>query len=79
MRKWRVALQNSAISSPLKESLLSGMEYYSYRGLGVLLFRVAPQRQLSTVGDERVFYREADETREAKGLSEIVSISQRFD
>src|SRR5262249_261137 len=41
--KWKQGIQNSKLSSPLKEAVLSSMDYNDYFGLGVILIRVPPQ------------------------------------
>lgn len=78
VNRWRSSIQNAGISSPLRDDLLRSMSHFNYRGLGVLVFRIPPQTDFARVGNDRVFYREGDETREAKALDKIMEIRDRF-
>lgn len=74
---WRNALKDSALSSPLKEMVLSNMDFNDYYGMGVIILTVPPQKQLSYVGEE-VYWREGDSTALASTAKVIASVAQRF-
>lgn len=78
VKKWRIAIQNSGVSEPLREDLLRSMNHFNYRGLGVLVFKIPPQTEVSRVDEDRIFYRESDETREATDLDAKFRIHDRF-
>lgn len=69
--------RNSRLSSPLKENILSSIDYNSYRGLGILLITIPAQSQPSYVDDD-MYWRDSDKTRKAKGAKQISDIAQRF-
>jgi hypothetical protein len=75
--KWKNALRASALSSPLKETVLSNMDFNDYYGMGVIIITIPPQAQLSYVGEE-VYWRESDSTSLAKTAKVIASLVQRF-
>jgi hypothetical protein len=75
--KWKTALKDSALSSPLKEAVLSNMDFNDYYGMGVVVVTIPPQKQLSYVGDN-VYWREGDSTSLASTAKVIASIAQRF-
>lgn len=75
--KWKSALKDSSLSSPLKEAVLSNMDFNDYYGLGVLIVTIPPQKQLSYVGED-VYWREGDSTSIASTAKVIASIAQRF-
>lgn len=78
VNKWRNTIQNSDMSASLREDLLRSMVHFNYRGLGVLVFKVPPQKEVARVGGDRIFYRELDETREAIDLDAKFRIYDRF-
>jgi hypothetical protein len=75
--KWKNALKVSGLSSPLKETVLSHMDFNDYYGMGVIIITIPPQTQLSYVGDD-VYWREGDSTSKAKSAKVIASLAQRF-
>jgi hypothetical protein len=75
--KWKNALKDSVLSSPLKETVLSNMDFNDYYGMGVIIVTIPPQKQLSYVGDD-VYWREGDSTSLAKTAKVIASLAQRF-
>jgi hypothetical protein len=54
--KWKEAISNSKLSEPLKSSCLSGMDYNSYYGLGIIVISIPSQKELSYVGED-VYWR----------------------
>lgn len=58
---WISAISNSALSSPLKDQVLSSIEYHPYHGLGLLIINIPKQKELSFVGD-KCYWRHADNT-----------------
>jgi hypothetical protein len=75
--KWKNAFKDSALSSPLKETVLSNMDFNDYYGMGVIILTIPPQKQLSYVGDD-VYWREGDSTSLAQAAKVIASLAQRF-
>jgi hypothetical protein len=74
---WRDAISQAPISEPLKGDLLASMDYNSFFGLGVIVLRVPPQKDVSYY-DNRVFRRDADQTVEVTVPMEITNIARRF-
>jgi hypothetical protein len=75
--KWKDGIKNSALSSVLKTSVMSHIDYNSYSGLGVIVISVLPQTELSFVGDD-VYWRNGDSTEIAKSAKTIATLAQRF-
>jgi hypothetical protein len=75
--KWKAAIKDSDLSSPLKESVLSNLDFNDYYGMGVIVITVPPQKQLSYVGED-LYWREGDSTSMAKSAKVIASLAQRF-
>ncbi|MCD2169568.1 DUF262 domain-containing protein [Microbacterium sp. JC 701] len=75
--RWKNAIKNSALSTPLVESVLSSMSYHDYFGLGVIVISVPPQKALSFVGKD-IFYRSADDTMLADDGLTIAGLAARF-
>jgi hypothetical protein len=74
---WKDAIKNSPISQELKDSLLSNIDYNSFYGLGVIVFTIPPQTDLSYFGDE-VYWRKGDSTEIALAPKEIAGLAKRF-
>jgi hypothetical protein len=74
---WRDAIKNSKLSSPLKEDVLSHIDFNEYFGLGVITITVPPQKSASSVGDE-VYWRQADQTTQASSMKIATQIGSRF-
>lgn len=74
---WKHYIRDSKLSSPLKEDILSSMDFHSYFGLGIIVLSIPPQNEVSMVGDT-IYWREGDSTKEANSAKEIVAISKRF-
>ncbi len=75
--KWKNALKQAPLSSPLKEDIQSNLDFNNYFGMGVIIITVPPQKELSYYGDD-VYWREGDSTTLAQGAKVIASIAQRF-
>jgi hypothetical protein len=75
--KWRDAIRASGLSSTLRNSVLSHIDYNSFYGLGVIVITVPPQTELSYVGDE-LFWRKGDTTELAVGAKDIAALAKRF-
>jgi hypothetical protein len=75
--RWKHAIRNSALSSPLRDSVLSSMDFNDYFGLGVIVIAVEPQQELSFVGDD-VYWRDGDETTKAKDFKKVSELTKRF-
>lgn len=62
--RWKDAVKNSKLSPALRDSVLSHMDFNSYFGLGVVLFTIPAQKELSFYAD-KVYWRNGDSTEEA--------------
>ncbi len=59
--KWKNAIKSSDLSSHLKDSVLSSIDFNDFYGLGVIVVTIPAQKELSYVGDH-VYWRKSDET-----------------
>jgi predicted HTH transcriptional regulator len=75
--KWKNAIRNSELSQPLKNSVMSNIDYHSFYGLGVIVITIQPQKELSYVGED-AYWRVGDETKRASTAKEIATLLQRF-
>ncbi len=75
--KWKDAVKHSKLSAPLRDSVLSHIDYNSFFGLGVIVFTVPPQKELSYYGDD-VYWRNGDSTEIATSAKQIATLAQRF-
>lgn len=75
--KWKQAVQNSGLSSPLKDDVLSNMDYNDYYGLGVILIPVPAQKSLSYVNGVP-YWRSGDETKAAGDFQKAAELGIRF-
>jgi hypothetical protein len=75
--RWKNAIKNSQLTSPLKESVLSSMSYHDYFGLGVIIISIPPQTELSYVGKE-LYMRAGDDTVLADDGRTIAGLVGRF-
>jgi predicted HTH transcriptional regulator len=75
--KWKHAIQHSELSSPLKEDVLSNMDYNDYYGLGLIIITVPPQKALSYVNDVP-YWRSGDETKAVADYKKVVELGARF-
>jgi hypothetical protein len=70
-------ISDSALSEPLKSSVLGSIDCISYRGLSVICIWIPEQGEVSHVGDV-VFARTGSETRKVEGLTQTQAIMERF-
>jgi hypothetical protein len=75
--KWRDWIKHSQLSSPLREGVLSSIDFNDYFGYGLLVLTIPPQSELSYVGDS-VYWRSADSTELADTPKLIASLAKRF-
>jgi hypothetical protein len=75
--KWKLGIQNSKLSSPLKEAVLSAMDYNDYYGFGLIVIAVPAQISLSYV-DGVPYWRSGDETRAAADFQKAAELGARF-
>jgi len=74
---WRDSIKNSELSSHLKDSVLSNIDYHSFYGLGLIVITIPSQKEPSYVG-EKLYWRSGDSTEEAKTPKNVASIVRRF-
>lgn len=74
---WRDAIRTSALSSPLKEMVLSSIDFNSYYGLGVIIISIPEQKEVSMVSGA-VYWRDGDTTKVVTDTKEILGIAKRF-
>lgn len=76
IRMWSDEIRKSKLSEPLKSQVLSSLDWNDFYGKGLFIITIPEQNDISDVDD--VFYwRDADNTREAKG-KQISTITKRF-
>lgn len=75
--KWKNAIKNSDLSPSLRDSVLSNLDFNSFYGLGVILIKILPQKELSYVGEE-VYWRNGDGTELANNAKQIAMLAKRF-
>ena len=75
--RWKNAIKNSGLSSPLKEDVLSSISYHDYFGLGLLIIGVPGQKTVSYVGND-LYMRSGDDTVLASDGKTIAAVLQRF-
>jgi hypothetical protein len=74
---WKDSLKNSTLSEPLKSSVLSNMDFNDFFGLGVLIFTIPKQTELSYFNDE-VYCRNGDSTELVIGHKKVADLAKRF-
>lgn len=74
---WKDAIKNSALVQPLRDSVLSSIDYNSFYGLGIIVITIPAQRDLSYFGEE-LYWRSADSTELATTPKQIAALAQRF-
>ncbi|WP_233223628.1 ATP-binding protein [Amycolatopsis sp. BJA-103] len=77
LARWKNSIRNSKLSQPLRDSILSSIDYNDYYGLGIIVITVPPQAELSYVNEE-VFWREVDETKKAIEPRTVAQLARRF-
>lgn len=75
--RWRDKISTSSLSDPLKSDILSNIDFHDYFGLGLIVISIPPQTDLSYYGDE-VYWREGDQTKQAKTPKKIAELAKRF-
>ncbi|GAA3809013.1 hypothetical protein GCM10022380_28320 [Amycolatopsis tucumanensis] len=75
--RWKNAVRQSPLSQPLRDDVLSSIDFNDYYGLGLIIISVPPQKDLSFFGDD-VYFRRGDETVMATGQREAAQIGRRF-
>jgi hypothetical protein len=75
--RWKHAIRNSTLSQPLRDSVLSSMDYHDYYGLGLIVITIPAQKTLSVV-DEDAYWRDGDETVKAAGAVKVGELAMRF-
>ena len=76
VRMWADEIRKSKLSEPLKSQVLSSLDYNEFYGKGLFIITIPEQDDVSDI-DEVFYWRDADNTKEAKGR--IISIlTKRF-
>jgi hypothetical protein len=75
--RWKNAVRQSTLSQPLRDTVLSAIDYNEYFGLGLIIISVPPQKELSFVGDD-VYSRQGDETVKAADQRTVAHLAKRF-
>lgn len=73
----REFISNSALSSPLKENVLSDLDYNDYFGYGIIVISIAPLAQPSYY-ERKIYFRKSDQTVEAEDMQKAIDIGSRF-
>mgnify|MGYP001809659105 CR=1 FL=1 len=77
LAKLKDRIRKSELSIPLRDSVLSSMDFNEYFGLGILIITITPQTELSYVG-ENIYWRNSDSTELAKTTKQIAALAKRF-
>lgn len=75
--KWKEGIRKSALTPALRDTVLSHMDFNSFYGLGVIVFTIPPQSELSYVGEE-LYWRNGDATELATTAKQIAGLASRF-
>jgi hypothetical protein len=75
--KWKNAIKASDLSTAVKQSVLSNIDFNAFYGLGVLVITIPPQKELSYINEE-LYWREGDSTKKAETPKQIAALAQRF-
>ena len=73
----KLAIRNSTLSTPVRDAVLSTIDYNDYYGLGVVVIAVPAQASLSYV-DGDAYWRDGDETVKATSAAKIEELALRF-
>ncbi|EPN9607646.1 GmrSD restriction endonuclease domain-containing protein [Cronobacter malonaticus] len=76
IRMWSEEIRKSKLSEPLKSQVLSSLDWNDFYGKGLFIITVPEQNDVSDI-DELFYWRDADNTKEAKG-KEISMLTKRF-
>lgn len=71
------AIRDSDMTQPLKNDVLSAIDFNDYFGLGVIVIPVPPQNAPSLF-EGKLYWRNGDDTVEANNAADIVALTQRF-
>jgi hypothetical protein len=74
---WKNAIKGSGLSTHLRDSVLSSIDFNDFFGIGVLVITVPPQKELSYLGEE-IYWREFDTTVLADSPKQIAELAKRF-
>ena len=77
LARWKNEIRHSGLSTHLRDSVLSSIDFNDFYGLGIIVITVPPQKELSYL-DEGVYMREADSTCLAEAAKQIAAIAKRF-
>jgi hypothetical protein len=75
--RWKEGIRKSKLEEPLRSAVLSSMNFHDYYGLGLIVIDVPAQGGPSYY-DEKLYYRDGDDTVEATAPRQIAAISGRF-
>lgn len=76
IRMWADEIRKSKLSEPLKSQVLSSLDYNEFYGKGLFIITIPEQDDVSDI-DDNFYWRDADNTKEAKGKS-ISILTKRF-
>jgi hypothetical protein len=74
---WKNGIKNSDLSDNIRDDIVSGIDFNSFYGLGVIIITIPPQKEISYVGEE-VYWRDGDSTALATQPKQIANIANRF-
>lgn len=77
IRKLKEEIEKSPLSTQLKTSVLSHIDYHAFYGLGVIVITIPRQTEISYYNDE-LYWRNADSTEKAEKPREIQELLTRF-
>ncbi|MEU7584843.1 DUF262 domain-containing protein [Micromonospora sp. NPDC049230] len=77
LARWKKEIKNSKLSQPLKDEVLSSIDFNEYYGLGVIVITVPRQKMISFVGED-AYWREGDSTEKAAGSVKVSELTMRF-
>jgi hypothetical protein len=75
--KWKDGIRKSTLSSGVRDSVLSNIDFNSFYGLGVIVITIPSQSELSYIGEE-VYWRNGDSTERAETPKQIATLAKRF-
>jgi hypothetical protein len=75
--KWKDGIRKSTLSSGVRDSVLSNIDFNSFYGLGVIVNTIPSQSEPSYIGEE-VYWRNGDSTERAETPKQIATLAKRF-
>ncbi len=75
--KWKNAIKDSGLSTAVKQSILSNIDFNAFYGMGVLVVTIPPQKELSYLNEE-LYWREGDSTKKVDAPKQIAALARRF-